>query len=125
MKLTAKLYRVTTIRTDELIAACGKDPKLGNWTEQLEALVNVKYRPLAPRFQIWTSGTKTVVGMEVMAFDVQDANIPMAGLVMADPMIPQDVDRVDGALESELNRMNISTNFDHFEWRFGYEIKGN
>jgi len=125
MKLIAKLFRVTTIRTAELIAAVGKDPLDEISGPELALLVRQKFRPLAPRFQFWTSGSKTIVGIEVMSFDIQDANFPMAGLVQVDPIAPHEIDRVDGALESELNRMGCGTDFDGYEYRMSYELKGN
>jgi hypothetical protein len=130
MKITGKLFRTTTIRTAELIAAVGKDSETEMIGAELAALVKDRFGPLAPRFQIFYPGdtrfSRTlVVGLESMVFDVQDVKVPMAGLVTADPMNAQDIDRVDGAIESELNRMGVYTGFEGFEWRFFYDIKGN
>ena len=130
MKLTGKLYRATTIRTAELVAACGKDSETEMSGAELAALVKSQYGPLTPRFTIFYPGdtrfSKTlVVGLEIMCFDVQEVKTPMAGLVMADPMKPQDVDRADGAIESELNRLGIWTDFASYDYKFSYEIKGN
>jgi hypothetical protein len=125
MKITAKLYRVTTIRTAELLAAVGLDSDIQISPAELSMKVRQEYGPLAPRFQFWISESKTVCGIEAIAFDLQDVNVPMAGLVMVDPLISQDVDRTDGAIESELNRMNIGTDFFGYEWRIAYEVKGN
>ena len=130
MKITGKLYRTTTIRTAELIAAVGKDPETEMTGAELAALVKAKFGPLPPRFTIFYPGDtrfskSLVVGLECMVFDVQEVKTPMAGLVMADPMKPQDIDRVDGAIESELNRFGIWTDFSNYDFRFSYECKGN
>lgn len=129
MKLSVKLYRVTTIRSDELLAAAGFDPAAtAPSTAQLSAAIKEKFNPLANRFRFFFStfvGQKIVVGMEAMSFDITQAEIPQAGLVMTDPMSPQDVDRIDGAMESELNRMGIGADFENYEWRVAYDTKGN
>ena len=124
MKLIAKMFRTTTIRTAELVAAIGKDV-YSPIDNELAALVRQKFYPLAPRFQFWISGSKTIAGIEIMAFDVQDVNMPMAGLVLVDPIATHEIDRVDGALESELNRMGCGTDFAGYEYRIAYELKGN
>jgi hypothetical protein len=129
MKIIVKLYRVTTIRTAELLAAAGEDPESEMTGTELSQLVKDNFGPLHPTLQIFypadTSFRKTVVGMEAMLFDLQDVNIPQSGLIMVDPISPQDVDRIDGAVEAELNRMGISTDFECFEWRMVYQIIGN
>jgi len=126
MKLTVKLYRVTTIRTEDLVGAIGEKDDPG---AELGNLIKTRFYPHPPRFHIFFPDTsccsKTVVGMEIMAFDLEETGIPMAGLVLADPMSPQDIDRIDGAIESELNRMNIFTDFLNYEYRVAYERKGN
>lgn len=129
MKLIAKLYRVTTIRTAELLAVLGKDPDCDGTSAELAAKIRERFGRSTPRFNIFYPSDlavpKTVVGMEAMSFDVREANVPMAGIVMADPLRQQDVDRIDGAIEAELNRMGIWTEFIGFEWRMAYEIEGN
>lgn len=130
MKLTVKVYRVTYIPGDELLAAAGFDPSAPNTPghAQLMAAIKEKFSPLANRFKIFFNtfvSQKLVVGMEAMSFDIQQPETPQAGLVMTDPMLPQDVDRIDGALESELNRMGIGADFENYEWRVAYETKGN
>jgi len=127
MKLTVKLYRVTTIHSDELIAAAGFDPSGQSATvTQVHAAIKEKYSPLANRFRIFFNDTtRAVVGIEAMSFDIQQADMPQSGMVMTDPMNPQDVDRLDGALESELNRLGLGADFENYEWRMSFEIKGN
>lgn len=129
MKLIVSLYRVTTIRTAELLAAIGKEPETDMSGDELLAQVKAKYKPFPPRFRIFyppdTTVNKTVVGMEALSFDIRDADVPQAGLVMVDPMSSQDVDRVDGAIESELNRLGIGTDFCGYEWRVAFSLKGN
>jgi len=130
MKLKVKLYRVVTIPTADLVEIVGGAPE--NFKDpigMLSTAVNEKFRPMAPRFKIFypvsLTISKTVIGMEAMSFDVTQAEIPQAGLVMTDPMLPQDVDRIDGALEGELNRMGLGADFEGYEWRIAFETKGN
>lgn len=131
MKLTVNLYRVTTIPTSELIAAAQLNPEEIDITEQSEQVarkLREEFYPHSPRFKVfWETATsaKIVVGMQAMAFDVRQAEVPQAGTVFSDPMDPRDVARIDGALEGELNRMNISTEFEGYEWRLSYQVKGN
>ena len=129
MKLIVKMYRVTTVRTDELIAAAGYDPDSITNTEKLISVMREKFAPFAPRFKIFypaeIDALTTVAGMEAMSFDVSEAEHPRAGLVLVDPMDPNDVARTDGALESELNRIGVGTDFVGYEWRLAYEVKGN
>lgn len=130
MKMTVKLYRVTSIFTKDLVEVVGGQPEsfkdpIGRLSEALRE----KFSPMSPRFKIFFPASlnqiKTNVGMEAMSFNIQDASTPQAGLVMADPMLPQDVDRLDGALEGELNRMGLGADFENYEWRVAYETKGN
>lgn len=139
MKLIVKLYRVTTVQTAELIAAAGLDPEksleLGAsnpvpfTSQKLAVRIKEQYGNHPPRFKIFYPTelfmNKTTVGIEVMGFNILAAETPHAGLVLADPMNPQDIDRVDGAIESELNRLGIGTDFEGYEWRQSYEVKGN
>ena len=130
MKLIVKLYRVTTIPTEEFVAqALGMERDTELTGTEMATKIREKYRPAPPRFKIFyptdTSFRKTVIGMEAMSFDVREADVPMAGLVMADPVEAKDVDRIDGAIESELNRMNMGTEFQNFEWRVEYQLSGN
>jgi hypothetical protein len=128
MKLTVSIYRVTTIKTAELIAAVGLEPDQIDYTSWI-SLIQKSFKPFPPNFKIFypadPKASKTVIGMEVMSFDITEANHPMAGLVLADPMNPQDVDRLDGGVEAELNRMGISTGFERYEWRVAYSVSGN
>lgn len=129
MKIIVKLYRTTTVPTSEVLAAAGMDPDTEGPSAPVMHALREKYGPFPPRFEFFlpadTSVIKTVIGMETMSFDVPEANLPKAGLVLADPMTSQDIDRVDGAIESELGRMGISTNFEGYEWRLAFRTKGN
>lgn len=142
MKLTIKLYRVTTIPTEWLTSIVGlpKDAQ----TPAIDAKIREEFYPFAPRFCIFYGATftdqasrdalppevvetasKTVIGIEAMSFDISDFNVPFAGLISADPIDPVDVARIDGALESEMSRMGIATEFENYEWRTMAESKGN
>ena len=146
MKLTIKLYRVVTVPTEWLnsVVGLGKDAE----TAKIDAKIREEFYPFAPRFRIFYGTTltkqaskealenavpsevleaasKTVIGIEAMSFDVSDFNVPFAGLISADPIDPVDVARIDGALESEMGRMGIATEFEKFEWRTFAEARGN
>jgi len=127
MKITIKLYRVTTVPTEALAVAAGLSHETVD-PQRIETALRDKYSPLAPRLVIfWHSFTtsKTAVGMEALAFSLAEAKVPCAGLAQVDPMESVDVNRMDGALEGELNRMGIYTEFENMEWRCSYDIQGN
>jgi len=128
MKLTVKIYRVTTIRTKDLIGAAEGDNEKEYSAAQVREIVKKKFYPQPSLFKIFYNSsemTKTLVGTECMAFDITEANVPMAGISTLDPITPRDIDRLDGAVESELNRMGIYTDFEGYEWRATYEVFGN
>ena len=145
MKLTVTLYRSTSIPTKDLITIAGFDVKtapvndsescyvLKDGTPLLEKALNMALReqfaPLAPRFKIFYPSNLvakyTTIGIEVMSFDLTEAQIPQAGIVYADPISPQDIERVDGALESELGRLGLNIPDEDFDWKMAYETKGN
>ena len=123
-KVTVRLYRITTIPTTELIAAVGEDPKEDIPSIGLDKLIKEKFRYFNPGFKIfYSTSVKTVVGMEAMVFDITTPSMAMAGLISSDPLNPIDVARIEGALEGELNKMGIGTNFQNYEWRVAYEWK--
>jgi hypothetical protein len=83
---------------------------------------------MAPGLKIFwpedSAYNKVAVGMEAMAFDINNPSIAQAGLVSSDPLDPATTHRLDGALESELRRMGIYiTEVKNHEWRAWYEVK--
>jgi len=145
MKLTVSLYRSTTVPTKDLITIAGLEVKdsvdgegepcfvLNDGRPLTERALNTslreQYAPLAPRFRIFyptnLTSKYTTLGIEVMSFDLTEAQIPKAGIVYADPINPQDIERVDGALESELGRLGLNVPEEEFDWKMAYETKGN
>jgi len=144
MKLTATLYRSTSVPTKDLITIAGFDVKtavidgescyvLPDGVPLLEKTLNTALRsqfaPLAPRFKIFYPpnlvAKYTPIGIEVMSFDLTEAQILKAGIVYADPINSQDIERVDGALESELGRLGLNVPDEEFDWKMAYETKGN
>lgn len=153
MKLTATLYRTTHVNTKDLITIAGFDVKVGVSVavadskgiygqscylmpdgnplveKRLRDALRDKFAPFANRFKIFfppvLQAQRTLVGMEAMAFDVLEAGQPQLGLVHFDPVETEDVHRMDGALQSELNRMGLGAEYEDFDWRMAYDLKGN
>ena len=132
MKLKVTILRCAAVPTDHLLVDVSGE------NNPVEAFKD-RYRPFAPRLLIFWPPQhpvyedggpeihkgKTTVGIECMTFDVSDANVPMAGIVLADPLRGEDVARVDGALLSELERLGTPIDDDQIEWKTYYEVKGN
>ena len=125
-KATIKIYRTARVPTEILKGAAGldRDANPGVAHDQLVQ----RYAPFAPRLRIFWPSTQgdvgmTIVGMEAQAFSVEaDDIVPRAGLVNCDPVRPEDVSQIDGALHSELERMGVYTTVDDYEWRAWYEV---
>ena len=114
------LYRVASIPTEHLYGAVGAAE--GTTSEKAEAALRQRFGPhLPPGLKIFWNDRRTVVGVEVMNFSLTHAAVPMAGLAQADPISPTAINRVDGALESELKRWGIWTKPEDYEWRMAYE----
>lgn len=126
MKLSIRLYRVAKVPTSHLLAAAGLPDDATS--EKLLQEIQERFGPLAYRFKMFLDGSLggfSIVGMEVMGFDLRDPRVPQAGIVEHDPLISEDVHRVDGALHGELARLGIFSDVEEFEWRMAYEVKGN
>jgi hypothetical protein len=128
MKLSVRLYRTVSIPTSHVAGVVGLDSddfsgdtKLSEIEEQLRK----EFYPFARGLRMFMDRARTVVGIEAMAFDVSDVSAAVAGLVDTDPAKPEDVARLDGALESEMSRMGLSVEFENFEWRLAYDTRGN
>lgn len=129
MRVTVKLYRATQVPTEHLKACAGLEPTAAN--DKADKAIRERFGPhLAFGFHIfWPEEPgfrTTVVGMEAMSFDLvmPDATPKAAeGLVNCDPLDPKDIDRMDGALRCELQRMGIWTEPDDYQWRARYEVK--
>lgn len=143
MKLTVTLYRTTSIETRDLISIAGFDAKFGlidgnaamvlqdgtPLTEKrLNCAIREQFNPFPPRFKIFyhsnLTAKMTTVGIEAMSFDLLEPQTPISGIVHSDPIEAKDADRIDGALESELNRLGLGADFENYGWKMAYEIKG-
>jgi hypothetical protein len=133
MKLQVRLYRAVQISLGDLYGAVGLP--MSAVPEQAMHKLSENYGPLALCLRIfWPEGDpdvimdpnmKVVVGLEVMGFDIQAAKVAQAGLVHHDPIIPEVIQRADGALQGELARLGIFTAVEKYDWRCAYEIRGN
>ena len=138
MKLSFRLYRCVSVPQHwfaSLLGMPGDTPPA-----RMEAKLREDFGPFAPRLQVWWTMQpatnpveetinpalmgNAIIGIEAMAFDVAEQKIPCGGVCSTEPMDPQDIDRIDGALESELNRWGITTEFKDFQWRVAYSLAG-
>lgn len=125
MKVTVRICRTARVATQFVRGCVGADietPPAQVYNKILES-----FGPIAPGVDFYVEGSKTLVTKEVMAFDIRAENTPFAarGIATADMLSPEEVARIDGALESELARMGITSNPDEFEWRAMYEAAEN
>jgi hypothetical protein len=128
MKWKVTIYRATTIRTSDLISVVNGPADKPLTSVEIRELVKAEFYPQPPGFKIFYAPsdiTKTTVGFEAMCFDIVEEAVPMAALVSLDPMDPQDVARMEGAVEGELNRMGLSTNYEGYNWYAVAEKTGN
>lgn len=140
MKLKVKIYRTVLVRVSELLSQAGIDY---NNVDLPMAEVTRRFRaelgPLHPLLEVFWPRAETLgealnyraqVGMEALTFDILDVKIdgqaaPLQGMVHTDPMDSTAVAHLDGALEGELNRIGVSTNFEGYEYRCTYKVDGN
>lgn len=124
MPMIVEFYRVASIPTEHLYGAVGLDSHEPVQSDVAEAALRRRFGPhLPPGIKIFWGDRRTVVGIEAMSFSLTDDSIPMAGLAQADPMDPDAIHRIDGALESELKRWGVWTKPEDYEWRAAYEVK--
>ena len=119
-KITVRICRVAKVPTQFLRGCVGAG---GDATpSQVYDMILDNFGPLAPGVDFFVEGVKTVVTKEVMAFDIRAKDTPFAGIASADMLTPNDIARVDGAIESELARMGITSTPEEYEWRALYEV---
>ena len=138
-KLSWRLYRCVTIPQSWFSGLLGVS--VDTVPAKLEEKLRDEFGPFAPRLRIWWAKTSdsgfgatqgeessspghVTVGIECQAYDLTVKKVPCSGLCSVDPMVPQDVDRVDGALESELNRWGITVEFKDFDWKSEFNLTG-
>lgn len=126
MKINVSLYRVVVVKTDHLIANLNANISVEEYVKnpnKIEVDLKNRFGVLAPRFKIWVqSKTKSIAGIETMSSSIPVENVPQAGIINCDPVIPSEIDRIDGALRSELERMGISTDIEQYDWRWIYIV---
>lgn len=140
MKLSVRLYRVAKVRMDHLRAAAGIThlaPHIHASDSVITKGIIKSFGPMAPGMKVFCAEPPNpndsgyiepqpgLVGMEMIGFDLPKANAAMAGVVRADPINEKEVDRLDGALQSELSRWGIYVEVTSFETRMAYEKDGN
>lgn len=141
MKIKIKTYRTVSVAVSQLLSQAGIDYDTQKDLPMAEVIRRFKgtVGPFHPNFEVFwpTAGSlgealmyRAVVGMGVMEFDILDVKIEgeaktTRGMVQTDPMDSIAVHHLDGALEGELNRIGVSTNFEGFEYRSSYEVSGN
>ena len=136
MKVKVQLMRTVMVPTQELAWSLFRHDLKPVGKDQCEEALRKKYGPSANGIRFfWNFGdlsalpNQTVVGIEVMRFDVSEADHPQEGLIEADFLNQEEVLRREGALVSELERIGIylmpSTDGSPYEWRVVYELEGN
>ena len=134
MKLNAKIYRAISIPTDYFQEIVPTDATLKQFADEdlnkiFDRALRNEFGPFPAGFKVFwgtLSGIKTVVGIEVMSFNNSEVDATKSGIIhMADPASPTDIARIDGALISELGRMNISADFESIDWKIWWELVGN
>lgn len=140
MKLKVKIFRTVLVRIGDLLSQAGIDyNQIDMPMSEVIRRFRAEMGPLHPLLEVFWPRAETLgealnfraqAGMEALTFDVLDVKIdgqaaPLQGMVNTDPMDPTAVAHLDGALEGELNRIGVSTNFEGYEWRCTYRIDGN
>lgn len=134
MKLKVTLLRTVQVPTQELVWTLFGD--VGKPVQRTDIYVafREKFSPVVKGIKFfWNfNHTKqlpeeTTVGIEVMNFDIREAERVQEGLIEADFLDQDDVLRREGALLSELERIGIFLIRDTnpFGWRIYYAIEGN
>lgn len=122
MKLKVRICRAAKVPTGFLKGCVGAE--MDALPDQVYAKILENFAPLAPGFDFYIESSKSLVTKEVMAFNIQAKNTPFAcGMSTADMLDPIEIARVDGAIESELNRMGISSTPGDYEYRVLYEVE--
>lgn len=134
MKLTVKLMRTVQIPTQEMVWNLFSDESKPVRREELDVAFRDKFSPVVKGIRyFWNfSHTKQLpetmtVGIEVMSFDIREAERVQEGLIETDFLDRDEVLRREGALLSELERIGIFLirDMNPFEWRVFYAVEGN
>lgn len=134
MKLKVQMMRTVMIPTQELAWVVFGDDLKPVTNQECDLKFREKFGPVVKGIRFfWNFGNlselpeKTVVGIEVMNFDISESDRPQEGLVEADFMERDEVLRREGALLSELERIGIFliTNENPFGWQVVYGTEGN
>ena len=116
MRFKIKVYRAAKVPAKFIVAAVGADTD--SPPDVVKAKLVENFAPMAPGIALYAEGNKYVITKEIMAFDIRQAGTPFAAtMVECDPLLTHEIHRADGALESELNRMGITTDPKDYEWR--------
>lgn len=134
MKLKVQLMRTVTVPTQELAWAAFGNTMKPVTRQECDEVLKTKFGPLVKGIRyFWNFGDlgslpdKTIVGIEVMNFDVWEADRAQEGMIEADFLNKEEVLRREGALLSELERIGIFliSNENPFGWQVVYGTEGN
>jgi hypothetical protein len=124
MKAYVTLYRVAPFNTSALLCNIkGADIRSPDFLQRVQE----RFGTLPPRFKIYAQDNRKAFGcMEVMSFDIKAEAIPFSAMMLADPIDEREVDRVDGALRGEMERLGIDqSRIQDYHWRMELNVKGN
>ncbi len=131
MKVIVDIIRSTKIKTKDVLNILGLDSKNTTITEANDKLVS-QFGPLAPNFKtLWTDvqSEDLIVGIGVFQFDMS-LQYPIGSNQSSlfhymDDMNVEFMNRVDGALFSELNRIGIFTEIEKYSFKSIMKVEGN
>jgi len=134
MKVEVKLLRTVQIPTQEMVWNLFDDESRPVQRVELNQALTDKFgTPAKGVHYFWNfNHTKRItedmtVGIEIMRFDIRDADRVQEGIIEADFLDKDEVLRREGALLSELERIGIFLmgNENPFGWRVYYSTQGN
>lgn len=121
-KLTVKIYRVVPVRTADFRGIVGIDHPAP--FENVITKIKSNFGRFGDGFSLfYRDENQTLASQEVLGFNIEAGDVPVAGIVNADPLDHIEMHRLDGQLRGELLRIGIVTEPDRYEWRCAYEIK--
>ncbi len=135
MKVIVDILRATKIKVNDLLAILGDEPNQNSMKEINSHLVE-SFGPLANGFKIlWSGdentapvGQEVIVGIEVIQFRMDDVcNVVSSESLFhhVDKLTDKEINRVDGALFSELNRLGIYNAPELYSFKAIMKVEGN
>ena len=134
MKTTVEIFRAIKVRTSELLGIVGLDTKSAYSPAQVVEKIMEDFGPSIDNFKIlWTPDQDldqnyTLCGVSVIRFDMADIDeaVPQTKLFhYLDDITVENLNRVDGALFSELNRLGIYSDVKQYSLKAIMTVEGN